>query len=57
MSDQREPANGPPEYYRARAENMLIKAETSKSEADRASYLKLAIHWQQLADKFENPNW
>ncbi len=40
-------------YYRARAEDMRRRAETTAVEEIRRSFLMLASHWDYLADVAE----
>ena len=48
---------GTPKYYRQKAQELLLKAETAASEKDRFAFLKMAEHWQRLAQSVEEANW
>lgn len=57
MIHLKKPIQGSPGYYRARAAEMLRKAEEAATDDVRSSYLQLAASWQQLAQKLEQPSW
>ena len=48
---------GTPEFYRDRAEVMRSQAEAVQSAEAKAQLLKLAEHWDRLAQTVEHPNW
>jgi len=48
---------GTPEFYRDRAEVMRTQAQAVQSPEAKAQLLKLAEHWERLAQTVENPNW
>jgi hypothetical protein len=53
----KKPVEGSPEYYRARAAEMLKRAEDAASEDARLSFIQLAANWQTLAQTLEEPSW
>jgi hypothetical protein len=53
----KKPVDGSPEYYRARAAEMLKRAEDAASEDARLSFIQLASNWQMLAQTLEEPSW
>lgn len=48
---------GTPEFYRQKAQTMLMQAETVQSPEAKAQLLKLAEHWERLAHTIEHPSW
>ncbi len=48
---------GTPEFYRERAEVMRKQAQAVRSPEAKAQLLKLAEHWERLAQTVEHPNW
>ena len=46
-----------PDYYRARAAEMLKLAEEATTDEARNTYLQLASNWNSLASKLKNPSW
>ena len=48
---------GTPKYYRQKAQELFLKAESAASEKDRFAYLTMAGHWQRLAQSVEEARW
>ena len=51
------PLEGTPEFYRDRAGVMRSQAEAVQSPEAKAQLLKLAEHWERLAQTVEHPSW
>jgi hypothetical protein len=48
---------GSPAFYRDKAEVMRKQAKAVQSPEAKAQLLKLAEHWERLAQTVEHPNW
>jgi hypothetical protein len=46
---------GTPEHYRARAAEMLKKAQEAETDTARNAFLLLATSWDNLAQHIEHP--
>lgn len=44
------------EHYRARAAEMLARAEKAVSPEARKNYIELAANWERLARTLQNPH-
>jgi len=56
LSENKRVILGSPEFYRARAKEMLeLAAQTAREEA-KASFMALAANWEGLADWAEHPD-
>jgi hypothetical protein len=56
LSGEKPVIPGSPEYYRARAKEMLELAAQAATEEAKASFLTLAQNWEGLADWAEHPD-
>jgi hypothetical protein len=57
LDNIRKSPEGSPEYYRARAAEMLKRAQLAATEDARNSFIQLASNWQLLAQTVEYRNW
>jgi len=52
------PLSGPDAaFYRAKAQEMLKRAEQAATDEARSDFLMLAEHWHRLAQSIEQPNF
>ena len=57
QAEKKRALEGTPEFYREKAEVMRKQAEAVQTPEAKAQLLKLAEHWERLAQTVENPSW